>query len=161
MEKEKTLEKKVEKKDKKSLFSKLFKKKEKPNEIPVIYLRNTGKAEIRYVTPKAGLIELDGKMYHLKPGSDWELYESLFNKKKILIVPEWGMYPLGPEDYLKELKNDAAKFQHDVIRAIQHAQTIRELEELERRKNLKLSPGVIIAGIIGLIIVIAFIANAG
>ena len=149
---------KKKKKEKKKLFSKLLDKKEKPEEIPVIYLRNSGKAEVRYVTPERNLIDIDGKKIHLKPGSEWEIKEGM-KSKKVLIIPEWGMYPLGTFDYLKELKSDAATFQQDVIRAIQHAQTVRE-EELLRRKGLQLSPGTIIAIAIIAIVIIYFVATA-
>ena len=76
------------------------------------------------------------------------------SKKKIKIIPEWGMYPIGSDAYLAELKADCAEFQQDAIRAIQTAETVRYNEE--KRKG-GINPKVAVLVIIGLVVVAYFV----
>jgi len=139
---------KKDKEKSKGLFSKVFKKKDKRKEMPVILLRNSGKAEIKYVKPDHGQYEIDNATYHERPGSDWELKDGL-KTKKIKIIPEWGMYPLGNEDYLQALHNEEAAVQYDIVRAIQTAETVRS--QMEKGKQ-KINPKVAILILIGLVV---------
>lgn len=142
---------------KKTLFAKLSKGKTKIKEMPILFLRNSGKAESRKIIPKNGMFEIEGRVYHEKHGSDWDLVDGI-NKKKIKIIPEWGLYPMGNSDYLDELKSEQAEVQHDIIRAIQTAETVRYNEEKGRGKGV--NPKIAVLAIIA-IIVIGYIVWGG
>jgi len=141
-----------EKEDKKGLFIKVFKKKEKKKQMAILFLRSSGKAEVIYTEPKHGMYEIEGVNYHERYGTDWELKEG-FKTKKVKIIPEWGMYPLGNADYLKQLRADEAGVQYDMIRAIQTAETVRLSEE---RGNKKINPKVAVLVIIALVVAAYF-----
>ena len=136
-----------------TFIRKLSKMKTQPKEMPILFLRNSGKVEIKKIVPKNGMFEVDGKFYHEKYGSDWEIIDGM-NKKKIKIIPEWGLYPLGNENYLKELKSEQAEVQYDMIRAIQTAETVRYNEE---KTKGKINPKLAILGIIVVIVIAYFI----
>jgi len=144
-------------KEAKGLMSKVFNKKLKNKEEPVVFLRNNGVAQILFVAPKDDMYEIEGKKYHHKFGCDWELKEGL-KTKKIKIIPEWGMYPLGTAVYLKELHAEDAQIQYDMIHAIQTAETIRYLED---KKKTQLNPKTVVIGIIALIVIGYFIFAGG
>jgi hypothetical protein len=143
---------KTEKVETKTTFSKLFKKKEKIEEEPVIYLRTNGKMEVRYIIPEDGMYKIDNKVFHYRQGTDWELIEGR-NRKKVKIVPEWGLYPLGSDAYLKELHGEEAVVQYDMIRAVQNAETVRALED---KQKTKINPKLAVLIIIGVIIALYF-----
>jgi len=144
-------------KESKGLMSKIFNKKLKNKEEPILFLRNNGVVQILFIAPKDDMYEIEGRKYHHRFGCDWELKEGL-KTKKIKIIPEWGMYPLGTAEYLKELKSEDAQIQYDMIHAIQTAETIRYLEE---KKSKQLNPKVVVIGIIALIVVGYFIFAGG
>jgi len=144
-------------KEAKGLMSKIFNKKTKKSEEPVLFLRNNGVAQIMFISPKANMYEIEGRNYHQRFGCDWELKEG-FKNKKIKIIPEWGMYPLGNSDYISELKVEDSQIQYDMIHAIQNAETVRYLEE---KKGTKLNPKLVVIGIIALIVVGYFIFAGG
>jgi len=144
---------KKEDKDEPKTFGKLFKKKPKPKQMPIVFLRNTGLAEVMYVNQKDSMYEIEGRMYHDKFGTDWDLKDGR-DSKKVKIIPEWGMYPLGTQEYLDSLKSEQAGVQHDMIRAIQTAETVRSAEEKSRGK---INPKMAVLAIIAVIVVGYFI----
>ena len=144
-------------KDAKSLMNKVFNKKLKAKQEPILFLRNNGVAQTMFVAPEGDMYDIEGKKYHQRFGSDWELKEGI-KTKKIKIIPEWGMYPLGNSDYIKELKAEDSQIQYDMIHAIQTAETVRYLEE---KKGKQISPKLVVIGIIALIVVGYFIFAGG
>lgn len=153
---EEEVEVKSKKKEEKTILSK-FRKKTKVKEIPVLFLRNSGKAQEMFVKPKNGMFEIDGKYYHEKHGSDWEFVGGS-KKAKGKIIPEWGLYPMGNSAYLEELKSDAQEFQGDVIRAIQTAETIKSLEE---KTKGRINPKIAVLVIISIIVIGYFVFSGG
>ena len=150
-------QKKKEEKEAKGLMKKIFNKKTKTKQEPIVFLRNNGVAQILFIAPKADMYDIEGKQYHQRFGCDWELREGL-RTRKIKIIPEWGMYPLGNSAYLEELKNEDSQIQYDMIHAIQTAETVRYLEE---KKGKQLNPKLLVLGIIALIVVGYFIFAGG
>lgn len=139
----------------KGLLKKMFKK-TKPKQVPVLFLRNNNNAEVMKVTPKDGMLEIDGRKYHPRQGANWNFKEGMQNKQGY-IIPEWGMYPFGPEEYLKELKSEEAGVQYDIVRAIQTAETIRMAEEKQKGK---INPKIAVLIAIGAIVALYFILGA-
>jgi hypothetical protein len=141
------------KKEKRRILGKIHKKKSKVKDMPVLYLRKTGKAEEMFVKPVHGMLNIDGNTYHEHDGSDWTFIGG-GKRQKGKIICEWGLYPLGTDSYLSELKADAQEFQGDVIRAIQTAETIRSMEE---KNKGKINPKLAVLGIIAIIVIGYFV----
>lgn len=137
----------------KGLLNKMLKSKTKPLEIPVLYLRRNNTAQVVKAKPKDGMLEIEGRKYHLREGSNW-YFKERGKSKTGLIIPEWGMYPLGPEEYLKALKADESNIQYDMVRAIQTAETVRMADEKQRGK---INPKLAVLIIIGLIVMGYFV----
>lgn len=140
-------------KEKKGLLKGIVSKKVKENQVPVLFLGKNGVAEEMIVTPKDNMYNIRNQQFHERHGCDWEL-KSSGNKKKIKIIPEWGMYPLGNGEYLDALKSEEAEVQYDIIRAVQTAETLRFLEE---KKKGKINPKVAVLVIIAIVVVLYFV----
>ena len=147
---------KEENKEKYSLVSKLFKKKLKPREEPVLYLGNDMKIEIVYVKPEEGLYKIGDKVKHDKPSTTWEIKDG-FKRKNVKVFTEWGMYPLGSKEYIDELHGEEAQVQYDMVRAVQNAETVRQLQQQEKQK---INPKVAILIVIALVVGAYFIMGA-
>lgn len=143
---------------KSKFFKKIIDKKLKVTEIPILYLRNNGKTEIIYASPKNNLIEIEGNVHHLKPGTDWEI-DNGKDSKRMIIQPEWSLYPMGSQSYIEELKGDELETQMDMIRAIEYAEVVRGGED--KKKGGKIDPKIAIIGVIILVVIIYFVSKGG
>jgi len=150
------------KKEDKGFWSKLFKKKgkEKVEEIPIVFLEESGKATLRYDPIKDGMIHINEKTYHNKPGSDWDLIIGK-EKRKIKIIPSWGMYPLMVQDQKEELGYAPATVQNDIIKSISNAETVRQAEALENKTSSGFNPKTVVIIVIAAIVIGYFIMKGG
>jgi len=157
MSKKEKLEDKVGKKSKepkeKTLFEKLFKKKKlnNPNKVAVIYLRNNRTAEPIEVETKNGMFQINGKAYDERKECIW--VTTTKERYPLAVIHEDQIIPEGTQEWNeKSIQEKFAEFQDHVIKAIRHAELVREGY---KDKKLNLTTKQIIGYIIGAIIVTA------
>lgn len=144
---------KEEKEKNTGIFKKFWKKTKKldSDKEPILFLRSNGIIEPKYVKSEDRMYNIQGNRYHEREGSDWLLKDGK-NKRTIKVIPEWGNYPLGNNEYLEELKGEEAKVQRDMTRAIEKARIVRGEEE-RNKGGLDINPKMAVVGIIALIVI--------
>lgn len=159
--KEQNLEGKVKEKPKekksKTLFEKLFKKKklDKPQMVAVVYLRNNRTAEPMEIESKNGMFMIGGKSYNVNQECIW--VTSTKERYPLAVIREDSINPEASDEWNdRPIQQKFAEFQDHVIKAIRHAELVREGY---KDQKMNLSTKQIIGYIIGGIILVAVVAN--
>jgi hypothetical protein len=124
-------------------FLKINAGKVKRGNIPVLYLRSSGLAELNYVPVTDGWYEINGNFYKEEPKSYW-----IFGKKKLplVLIPEWAIKPICRDDLFEK---DVAinNTQEDVsyaVKAIEYAEMKKIEDEQGIKKKTKMNPKVLL-----------------
>lgn len=136
----------IENKKKSKRLDKFFKikgNKVKKGEIPILYLRNSGQAELTYVSVTDGYYDFNDKFYKEEPKAYW-----IFGKKKfpLVIIPEWGLKPICRDDIF-EVDETTGNLQENVsyaVKAIEHAEIKKIEEEQGIKKKTKMNPKMVL-----------------
>jgi len=120
-------------------------------EVAVMYLRNSGIAELRYVKPENDFFVVDGHYYHI----DESCYYSIGKKRiPMAIIPEWSFTPLSRKAYGEVLQADSQHAQKLIIKALENAEIVKINRDDGKEKG-KLNPKTAIIIVILIIVAIA------
>lgn len=125
------------------------KKKIKEGEVCILYLRESGIAEIKYVRPDNGMFIVDGVYYHIKESCNY----SLGNKRiPLAVIPEWAFIPLSRKDYSQKLASNTQEAQKLIIKTLESAEIVKINKENEpaKKADTKLVIYIVIAAVAGL-----------
>lgn len=123
----------------------------KPNEVIIIYLRESGNAEVIVKESKRGFFAIGDKTYHENRDC---IYTMLYDKKRLplAIIPEWSLLPLGTKGWEdKDMQEKFAELQDHALKAIRNAELVR----MGDKDQKKISPKAVIGGLIILIVIYA------
>lgn len=125
--------------------------------VPILYLRNSGAAELMYVKPRDGFFDFNGKIYSEEPDKYW-----VFGKKRcpMVIIPEWTLKPLDRKEMFEDDKGNQ-NLQESVTyatKAIEHAEIVK-MEGGKPKKPINMK-SVVVIGIL-LVVGYAFMKGQG
>lgn len=124
-------------------------KKIKEGEVCVLYLRESGTSEFKYVRPQNGMFIVDGRYYHIKSSCIHTI-----GKKRIplAVIPEWSFIPLSKTDYAEVLGANEQDAQMLIIKSLENAEVVKIQRENEpaKKQDPKLVIWIIIAGVVAL-----------
>jgi hypothetical protein len=141
-----------EDKQNESFWKKIFHKKQKPNLLPIIYLRKNGVAEPLYVKVENNIFKIGDKVYHDREDCRSKL---LMGKESLpfAVIPEDNIVPVGTDQYYAKLDENIQKVvqehQEMAIKAIRHAEIVRMGED-GKKPDFKLIIIIAIIAIVGL-----------
>jgi hypothetical protein len=127
---------------------------EKPQKVAVLYLRRNNSAQGIEVDTQKGFFEIESKTYHVDRDC---MYRFGKDKLPLAVIQEDGLVPTGNADFFQRLKDvnaferKSAEYQDLVLKAIRHAELVRE----QGRNGPGVNPKVVIA-----IVIVAIIAFA-
>jgi hypothetical protein len=132
----------IDEKKKQKVLGKFFKvkaQKAKKGFIPILYLRNSGAAELNYVKAIDGYYSFNGNLYKEEPKGYW-----IFGKKKLplVIIPEWANKPIVRDDVFEKDKliNNTQEDVSYAVKAIEYAEMQRIMEEQGKKDKKKMNP---------------------
>lgn len=120
-------------------------------EVAVLYLRESGIAELKYVKPNNGMFIVDGRYYHIVESCSYSI-----GKKRIplAIIPEWSFIPVSKKEYEIILGAKYQDAQMLIIKSLENAEIVKIQQEGDHKKpaDSKLIIGILIAAVIGLFV---------
>lgn len=118
-------------------------------EVLILFLRESGVGEFKYVKPDNGMFIVDGRYYHVRGNC-------IFNvgKKRIplAVIPEWSFIPLSRIEYETKLHASEQEAQLLIIKSLENAEVVKINQETEpaKKADSKLIIWIIIGAIVGL-----------
>ena len=134
-------------------------KKISQGEIAVLFMRESGLYELKYVRPENGMFIVQGRYYHIVGSCN-----GIVGKKRIplAVIPEWSFIPLSKKEYEVKLGSKYQEAQSLIIKSLENAEIVKINQDVapKHNPNSKLIVGIIIAAIVGLYVLNKFFGGA-
>jgi len=121
----------------------------KEGEVCILYLRESGIAEIKYVKPENGMFIVEGMYYHIVEACNYSLGPK---RIPLAVIPEWSFIPISRKTHWDKLGGIPASAQKLIIKSLESAEIVKIRQENEPAKKAdgKLVIGILVAAVIGL-----------
>ena len=121
----------------------------KEGEVCILYLRESGIADIKYVKPENGMFIVDGMYYHIVESCNYSLGPK---RIPLAVIPEWSFIPISRKTHWDKLGGIPASAQKLIIKSLESAEIVKIKQENEPAKKAdgKLIIMIVIAAVVGL-----------
>lgn len=128
------------------------KKKIAGGEVAIMFLRDNGIGDIKYMKPENGMFLVNGNYYH-----QIEACVHSIGPKRIpmAVIPEWSMTPLSKLQFADLMGAEPQLAQKLIIKSIEHAEIVKIDKELAPNKPANTKA--LLWGIIGLVVAVYMI----
>lgn len=128
-------------------------------EVAVLYLRESGIAELKYVKPDNGMFIIYGRYYHINASCFYNLGTK---RIPLAVIPEWAFVPISKKGYETELGSHYQDAQMLIIKSLENAEIVKINQDInpKRKADSKLIIGIIIVAVIGLFFLNKFFGGA-
>lgn len=132
-------------------------KKISQGEVCILYLRESGIGEFKYVRPDNGMFIIQGRYYHINHSC---IYNVGKKRVPLAIIPEWSFIPLSKKEYEIVLGSQYQEAQMLIIKSLENAEVVKIQQETQPSKKAdgKLIIWIIIIAVIGLYMLQKFVA---
>lgn len=118
-------------------------------QVAVLYLRESGIADLKYVRPQNGMFIVDGRYYHTTGSCIFNL-----GKKRIplAVIPEWSFVPLSRKEYEKVMGSKYQEAQLLIIKSLENAEIVKINQDgmPKSKGDAKVIVWILIAAVVGL-----------
>lgn len=124
-------------------------KKIKEGQVCVLYLLESGIADIKYVKPDNGMFIVDGMYYHMVDACNYSIGPK---RIPLAVIPEWSFSPVSRKNYWHKLGGVFQAAQKLIIKSLESAEIVKIRQEGEPAKKAdgKLIIVIVIAAVVGL-----------
>jgi len=118
-------------------------------QVAVLYLRESGIAELKYVKPENGMFIVGGRYYHI---NDSCIYNVGKKRIPLAVIPEWSFVPLSKKEYETVLGSKYQDAQLLIIKSLENAEIVKIHQDgnPKGKADSKIVIWIIIAGVVGL-----------
>lgn len=117
-------------------------------EVVVLYLRDSGIGEFKYVKPNNGMFIVEGRYYHINHSCIYNI-----GKKRIplAVIPEWSFIPLSKKEYEIILGAKYQDAQMLIIKSLENAEVVKINQDVTPTKkgDPKLIGWILVAAVVG------------
>ncbi len=118
-------------------------------QVAVLYLRESGIGELKYVKPENGMFIVSGRYYHI---TDSCIYTLGKKRVPLAVIPEWSFVPLSKKEYETILGSKYQDAQLLIIKSLENAEIVKIHQDgnPKGKADSKIIIWIIIAGVVGL-----------
>jgi len=123
-------------------------KKINKGEVAILFLRESGIAELKYVRPENDMFIINGNYYHTKGTCIYNI-----GKKRIplAVIPEWSFVPLSRKNYEEKLGSKYQEAQRLIIKSMENAEIVKINQEDPNKKKKADTKTIVILVIIAIV----------
>jgi len=118
-------------------------------QVAVLYMRESGIADLKYVKPENGMFIVEGRYYHIRDSCMYSI-----GKKRIplAVIPEWSFVPLSKKGYKEHLGSENQEAQMLIIKSLENAEVVKIQQDgnPKGKTDGKLIIWILIAAVAGL-----------
>lgn len=121
-------------------------------EVAILYLRNSGYGEFKYVKPENNMFVINNKYYHQKSSCVYTIGKK---RTPMAVIPEWSFIPITRNEHGELLGIDIQEAQTQAIKAMETVEIVRRGDDGDKKKGKSADAKTII-----IIVIVAIIAIA-
>ena len=124
----------------------------KNGEVAVLYLRNSGHGEFKYVKPENNMFVINDKYYHQKEACVYTIGKK---RTPLAVIPEWSFIPITRDKHGELLGVEMQEAQTQAIKAMETVEIVRRGDDGSNKKKKSADAKTIV-----IIVIVAIIAIA-